>query len=247
MSPFVCVRNIFLLLLLAGPATVSRGADPPTEKIDVCKAMKISEERLGELVAEEVKRGLPGISLSLICRNAKDECLVNSKVKVTWEGGSETHTVPWTGTLVLRLTQVKTKGLTLNVPSGFVKLSQTTFPEGANYQPPADFKYFDFDVTNDREIEAMLLRKLVEIREQHRHVAMPVLVEQLQRKQCSLELPGKSRRSVEPKNSYPELKRSVVIVAGLSKQGQTQAATGVIIAPKGIRAIARRGHGPTIA
>lgn len=221
-----------LVLLLAAPA--SRAAESPTQAIDFCQATGITAERLAELVDAALETGLPNLPLTMILRTAEGKCLVDTKVKVAWEGGSEMHAVRWTGQIVFALNRDRVKGLKLLVPPEYTRLTQTSFPEGTSYQPPADFSYFKVDVADDAKIRTSLQRQLIDLRRRGQGTPMPALLEQLQRQRCTLDLPAPSNQSLTPAEIYRHYKSAVVVMAGLSKAGNVRVACGVIIAAAGI-------------
>lgn len=209
-------------------------AGPATVEVEFCTAAGISERRLRAIVSEALKSGLPNYSLGVIFRNDHDDCLIDAQVKVSWTGGSAMHRIPSTGRLMVALIPDRVKGLKFSVPTGFTQLKQTSIAEGSAYQRPANFDDFGVEVMDDSEITSRIQRGLIELRREGRHTPTDLLHRQLDRKQCQLTLPEHASTTLTPADIYKQLRRTVVVMAGLSKDGQTRISSGVVIAPDGV-------------
>lgn len=214
--------------------TAKPSAPAPTVEVEFSRAAGIPERRLEEIVAAAVKSGLPNFPLGVVFRNDRDDCLVDVPVKASWQGGSATYVMPSTGRLLLALLPERVKGLKFAVPPGFTRLRQTSIAEGSAYQAPAKFDYFDADVTDDSEITARIQRRLIDLHREGRFTPMDALHRQLARTRCGLTLPDPGASTLSAANIFRELRRTVVVMAGLSKDGQTRISSGVVIAPDGI-------------
>lgn len=215
----------------------STAPQTPTIKpieIDFCKAAKISEERLEAIVAEAVKSGLPNFPLTVLFRNAADECLVDGKVLVAWQGGSSTYTLNSTGRVTVLLSPERVKKLKFAVPPGYTVVRQTSISEAESYQAPSDFGFMNLEVMNDQEIRSHIQRKLVELRERKDFLPMEKATEQLRRTRCTLDLPEPGDEKSSPEELYVKFKPSIVVMAALGKTGQMRISTGVVIRPEGI-------------
>lgn len=187
-----------------------------------------------EIIDTAMTNGLPDVPLGMIVRDANDKCLVAAKVKILWNGGEQDASVNWTGQIMFPLNRDRTQGLTLRVPTEYIRLKQTSFPEGTAYQAPADFSDFNLDVINDPEIRTRLLKQLIEIRKLGSFTPMPILVEQLCRTRCTLDLPAQTAKSFTPAEIYQRCKPTVVIMTKLGKMSQIITASGVIIGSAGV-------------
>ena len=214
--------------------TAKAPAPPPTVDVEFCAASGISERRLEAIVVAALKSGLPNLSLGVLFRNEHGECLVDAPVKASWSGGSATHQIPSTGRLMMALLPDRVKGLKFSVPPGFTLLKQTSIAEGSAYQPPAKFDEFDVDVMDDAEVTSRIQRGLIELRLTGRHPPIDVLHRQLERTRCRLTLPEHDSSTLTSVDIYKQLRRTVVVMAGLSKDGQTRISSGVVIAPDGV-------------
>ena len=219
----------------SAPAAKSAPPQVPTRDIDLCEAMGISQERLLELVEAELKTGEPWVPLALILRTPDGKCLVNTRIKISWQGGTQIHVVNWTGQLVFGLNRERIKGLKLTVPAPYTRLLQTTFAEGPSYCPPADFSYFNVDVTDDSsKIRKDIQRQLIDIRQRGDQTAIATLQRQLGRTGCTLELAEPSGKPMTPAQIYQLRKPSVVVMARLNRGLQMSIASGVIIGSEGV-------------